>query len=173
MPETTEHTFELDLKDGRRVRVRPIRPEDEMMLQAAFSRLSERSVYFRFRDLLPSLPEEMAKRLVTVDMQERAAIVAVEGVGEAERILGVARYDAPAGTAVADLIVIVVDEYQRLGLGSALLSLIGRIAREHGIDSFQGEVAADNGPALRMLRSMNLIQGASLEGDLYRIKVGL
>ena len=53
-----------------------------------------------------------------------------------ERIVGVARYDRVAGTDVAEIAVAVVDEFQRRGLGGALLAILARVAREHGIKTF-------------------------------------
>ena len=53
----------VELKDGSSVLVRAIEPGDEPLLHEAFSRMSERSVYFRFFSPLKRLPEEMAHRL--------------------------------------------------------------------------------------------------------------
>src|SRR3989441_7620262 len=109
--------LQVEVRGGLFVHVRPIRPEDEPLLQEAFSRMSERSVYFRFFSPLKRLPEEMAHRLARVDYEARFALVALDSKG---RIAGVARYDRAPGTDEAEVAVAVVDEAQRNGLGGTL-----------------------------------------------------
>src|SRR2546425_7620469 len=109
--------LQVEVRGGLFVQVRPIRPEDEPLLQEAFSRMSERSVYFRFFSPLKRLPEEMAHRLARVDYEARFALVALDSKG---RIAGVARYDRAPGTDEAEVAVAVVDEAQRNGLGGTL-----------------------------------------------------
>lgn len=130
----------LRLKNGAQVQVRPIRGEDEDLLQDAFSRMSERSVYFRFFSPLKRLPDAMAQRLSHVDHSDRFALVATTPWGDAgrsERIMGVARYDRAAGTDVAEVAVAVVDEMQRQGLGAGLLALLAQAGRDHGSRPFR------------------------------------
>jgi len=61
----------FDVHDGSRVHVRALRPGDEEALHDAFSRMSERSVYFRFFSPLKRLPEDLAHRLAQVDGEVR------------------------------------------------------------------------------------------------------
>src|SRR3979411_2314529 len=98
----------LETKDGLMIHVRPIRAEDEPLLHEAFSRMSERSVYFRFFSPLKQLPEELAHRLARVDYDQRFALVATTHRPDGgEHILGVARYDRAPGTAAAEVAVAV------------------------------------------------------------------
>src|SRR3954462_13586468 len=80
-------------RDGGTIRLRPIRPDDAPRLQAAFSRLSRDSIFFRFFAPLPMLTDERAAYFTTVDYDRRLAVVGVERDGEDERIGDVVRYD--------------------------------------------------------------------------------
>ena len=161
-------TVELD--DGSRVQVRPIEAADEPLLHEAFSRMSERSVYFRFFSPLKRLPEELAHRLARVDYEARFALIALDDRG---RIAGVARYDRAPGTDTAEVAVAVVDEAQRKGLGGALLTMLARVAREHGIRNFSLIVLPENQSMLGLLRRLGWIHHARFSGGVYEIRFDL
>ena len=164
----------LELKDGSKVHVRPIEASDEPLLHEAVAAMSERTVYFRFFTPLKRMPDAMAHRLAVVDYNDRFAIVATTHKPSGkERILGVARYDRAAGTDVAETAVAVVDEFQRRGLGGALLTILARVAREHGIKTFSLIVLPENQQMLGMLRKMGWIHQAKLAGGVYEISFDL
>jgi RimJ/RimL family protein N-acetyltransferase len=164
----------LELTDGTTVDVRPIKPEDEPLLHEAVAAMSERSVYFRFFSPLKRLPDALAHRLAVVDHKDRFALVATSHQpASKERILGVARYDRVPNTDVAEVAVAVVDEYQRRGLGGALLAILARAARQHGIKSFTLIVLPENRQMLGLLRKMGWIHHAKLSGGVYDISFDL
>src|SRR5262245_34817635 len=164
------HERHLDLRDGTRVHVRPIQPEDEPLLHEAFARMSERSVYFRFLSPLKRLPEAVARRLARVDHEQRFALVATTHRPDGrEHLLGVARYDRAPGTDAAEIAVAVVDDAQRQGIGSGLLSLLAQVARQHGIQELTAIVLPENQSMLGLLRRLGWIHRAQLKGGVYEI----
>ncbi len=170
MTQGTGYERQLELKDGTRVHVRPIRPDDEPRLHEAFSRMSERSVYFRFFSPLKRLPDEVAQRLARVDYDQRFALVATTHRPDGtEHILGVARYDRAPGTDAAEVAVAVVDDMQRQGIGSGLLSLLASVAGEHGIRELTLIVLPENQSMLRLLRRLGWIHRAVIRGGVYEI----
>jgi ribosomal protein S18 acetylase RimI-like enzyme len=164
----------LELTDGTKLLVRPIVPEDEPLLHEAVAAMSERTVYFRFFSPLKRMPDALAHRLAVVDYNDRFALVATtDKPGARERILGVARYDRVVGTAVAEIAVAVVDEFQRRGLGSALMAILGKVAADHGIKTFTLIVLPENQQMLGLLRKMGWIHRAKLSGGVYDISFEL
>jgi RimJ/RimL family protein N-acetyltransferase len=160
----------LEMTDGSRVHVRPIRREDEPLLHETFDRMSERSVYFRFFSPLKRLPEAMARRLARVDYDERFALVAMTHKPDGkEHILGIARYDRAPGTDTAEVAVAVVDDFQRQGIGSGLLQLLADVGRDHGIEEFSLIVLPENQSMLGLLRRMGWIHEARLQGGVWEI----
>ncbi|HXN77388.1 MAG TPA: GNAT family protein [Candidatus Dormibacteraeota bacterium] len=174
MPSPQFQPRALDLDDGTKVDVRPIAPEDEPLLHEAVAAMSERSVYFRFFSPLKRLPDALAHRLAVVDHKDRFALVATthKPTGK-ERILGVARYDRVPNTDVAEVALAVVDGMQRRGLGGALLAILARAAREHGIKVFTLIVLPENQQMLGLLRKMGWIHHAKLSGGVYDISFDL
>src|SRR5437867_8800443 len=127
--------------------------------------MSERTVYFRFFTPLKRMPDALAHRLAVVDYHDRFAIVAtMNRANGKERIVGVARYDRASGTDVAETAVAVVDEFQRRGLGSALLAILARVGRAHGIKTFSLIVLPENREMLDLLRQMGWTHQAKLVG---------
>ncbi len=164
----------IELKDGTKVDLRPIAPEDEPLLHEAVAAMSERTVYFRFFSPIKRMSDALAHRLAVVDYNDRFALVATAHRPAAkERIVGVARYDRAAHTEMAEVALAVIDEFQRRGLGSVLLSELARVARTHGIRSFQLIVLPENREMLGLLRKMGWIHQAKLAGGVYEISFEL
>ena len=170
MPSPNFEPRAVELREGTRVHVRPIVPEDEPLLHEAVAAMSERTVYFRFFSPIKRLSDAVAHRLAVVDYNDRFALVATTHRPTArERIVGVARYDRAAGTDIAEVAVAVIDEFQRRGLGGILLGILARVAAEHGIKSFSLIVLPENQQMLGLLRKMGWIHQARLVGGVYEI----
>ena len=164
----------VELRDGTRVHLRPITPEDEPLLHEAVAAMSERTVYFRFFSPIKRMSDALAHRLAVVDYKDRFAIVATtHKPGSRERIVGVARYDRATQTDIAEVAVAVIDEFQRRGLGSMLLAELARVARSHGIRSFQLIVLPENREMLGLLHKMGWIHQAKVVGGVYEISFEL
>jgi GNAT superfamily N-acetyltransferase len=167
----------IELRDGTKLHMRPILPEDEPLLHEAVAAMSERTVYFRFFSPIKRMSDALAHRLAVVDYHDRFAIVATThrpgGSSHKERIVGVARYDRARDTDVAEVALAVIDEFQRRGLGSVLLAELARVARSQGIRSFQLIVLPENREMLGLLRKMGWIHQAKLNGGVYEISFDL
>jgi RimJ/RimL family protein N-acetyltransferase len=171
---TTFEPHVIELTDRTKVHLRPIVPEDEPLLHEAVASLSERTVYFRFFSPIKRMSDALAHRLAVVDYNDRFALVATTHKPSGkERIIGVARYDRAPQTDVAEVAVAVIDEFQRRGMGSVLLAELARVAKTHGINTFQLIVLPENREMLGLLRKMGWIHQAKLAGGLYEISFEL
>jgi GNAT superfamily N-acetyltransferase len=161
---------EFVLRDGTRILVRPILPEDRERLREGFVRLSAQSRYRRFLTPLEHLSDQQVRFLTEIDHDDHMAWVAVDPSRPALPGLGVARYVRLAKEpAVAEAAVTVLDEYQGRGIGTILLRMLAGSAREHGIRSFRGYVLAENAPMLDILQDLGAT--AVQEGPLLRVDV--
>src|SRR5207245_6177318 len=66
----------IELRDGTKVHLRPIVPDDEPLLHEAVAAMSERTVYFRFFSPIKRMSDALAHRLAVVDYNDRFALVA-------------------------------------------------------------------------------------------------
>ena len=78
------------LKDGTRITLRPIQPDDGDALRAAFARLSPESRYRRFFSSVNELSDAVVHYLTHVDGRDHVAIVAESF--DLRKGLGVARF---------------------------------------------------------------------------------
>ena len=83
------------------------------------------------------------------------ALVAVEGAGDDEAIMGVARYDM-LEDGRAEFALIVEDRVQRHGVGKALFWALVAAARERGILTLVANVLTENQRMLRFLAESGL-----------------
>jgi RimJ/RimL family protein N-acetyltransferase len=142
---------QVRLPGRERVDLRPIRASDAAEFARAFTRLSERSRHRRFLSLAPALRPDELRYLTAVDHDEHVALVAVDPASE--EILGSARYiRLPARPDDAELAIEVIDDWQRRGVGRALLRAPSDHARASGIRRLVAIVSAENFPMQRVLR---------------------
>jgi acyl-CoA synthetase (NDP forming)/GNAT superfamily N-acetyltransferase len=139
VPPPAHWEADVALRDGRTVRIRPIRPDDGERLASFHRSLSSETVYFRFFAPYPELTERDVRRFTHVDNVDRVALVATVG-GD---FVGVSRYDRVEG-ADAEVAFVVRDDHQGRGLGSVLLEHLAAAARERGIERFVAEVLPNN-----------------------------
>jgi L-amino acid N-acyltransferase YncA len=129
--------------------VRAAEADDGPALLAFFEGLSTETAYRRFF----GPPSRRSLRLLSEpDGERHVAVVALDdGV-----VTGVASYHRFADRDdVADLAVVVADEYQHRGLGTAMVCRLARHAQRHGIRRLTATVLADNRVALEFVRSVD------------------
>ena len=141
----------LKLRDGRVVDVRPLERCDRPLLEAAIRQLSDRSRYLRFGTPKSRMTERELDGLVDVDHHAREALLAIDPL--TGRGVAVVRFvQLPGEPGVVELAATVADDWQGIGLGSALLAELTRRARDEGHSAFRAYVLAINGRSIAMLR---------------------
>lgn len=136
----TELEVDVVLGSGKKVRLRPIRPDDDEKLVAFHRHLSPDSIYTRYFSFHPELSADEVRHLTTVDYEDRLALVIEDG----DELVGVARYERYPHTDEAEVAFLVRDDYQHLGLGRRLLATLASAARSRGITTFRAETLCRN-----------------------------
>jgi GNAT superfamily N-acetyltransferase len=141
----------LKLRDGRVVDVRPLERCDRALLEAAIRRLSDDSRYLRFASAKPRMTQHELDQMVDVDHRDHEALLAIDPL--TGRGVAVARYiQVPGEPGVVELAATVADDWQGIGLGSALLAGLMQRACDEGHSAFRADVLAVNRRAIAMLR---------------------
>jgi GNAT superfamily N-acetyltransferase len=145
------------LRDGSRVRLRPIRSSDKVQLRAGFERLGPQSRYQRFLVPMDQLTEAVVEYLTEVDHHDHEAIVALddatgEGVGVARFVRLTDRHDT------AEAAVTVVDDWQGRGVGTLLLDRLADRARSEGVARFWAVLLAENRNMLDLLERLGPVR---------------
>jgi acetyltransferase len=136
----------VTLRDGSKVTLRPIQPDDADSLQATFLRLSPQSIYYRFMSYKKVLTDAEARHLAQVDYRTHMAFVAIYEEEAGPVVVGVSRYALldPAQPNLAESAVVVTDDFQHRGLGGVLLDRLVRYARTQGVRYFRGIILLEN-----------------------------
>jgi acetyltransferase len=126
-----------------------------------FHHLSERTRRLRFHAYTGNLPDEHIWReavaLSDLDPAREAALVAVYDDGADEHIVGVARLARATDEAVeAESAIVVRDDFQRMGLGTHLLTQLLPVARSMGIERVHGWVMSENKHMLQIVSKTSL-----------------
>jgi RimJ/RimL family protein N-acetyltransferase len=160
---------EAVLRDGTRVRIRAIRPEDAERLVAFYGRLSQHTAYQRFFTVMKRLPPDWARMLATVDYRRRLALLAERGSEGDPELIAVARYE-PGGADAAEVAFVVQDGWQGKGLGAILLRRLLEAAEARGIRRFVAHVLADNRRMLDLLLRFTDVEERTLEAGVATVR---
>jgi len=104
----------------------------------------------RFLTPIPALPDVVVRRLASVDHCRRLAVVAEDEGAGCAGVVALASFSAVDET-TAEVAVVVQDDWQRQGVGTALVSTILDAAEKRGFNRFVATVAADNSIIRRLL----------------------
>lgn len=152
-PYPIEYVFEKTLKDGRSILIRPIRPEDEPGIVEFHKELSENSIrqrYFDFVSLDQRVAHERLLRICATDFDNEIALCAetTDGI-----IAGVVRMTRVHGTKESDLKLVIRDDFQRTGIGHALIETCLQVAKAEKLESVKATLLNENSGMLALAKS--------------------
>ncbi len=162
--------LEVDIEHrGERLRIRPIRPQDEALLNVFMKQLTPEDIRLRFFGPLRQLTHEMAARLTQIDYDRDMAFLLLDG----EELLGAGRLAAEPNFEVAEFALVVASDRQRRGYGELLLRHVIAYARSRGIKEIVGHVLRENSKMLALTERLGFKRQSGTGGgyDLSVLKL--
>jgi RimJ/RimL family protein N-acetyltransferase len=163
----------LRLDNGTEIVIRPIRPSDKPLLAEGITRLSPRSARFRFLAPKSRLTTAELRYLTEIDFVDHYALVAALP-SDPGRLVGVGRWirdtERPK---VAELAIVVEDDLQRRGLGTAIVHALADAARARGIERFMGIALTENVAAHRLFLRLSPYAEVRVDGSTYELSADL
>lgn len=152
-------------RQGMRLLLRTVRPDDAGRLVHFFDHLSSETRWRRFRVKADNIDAatKWSNACALVDIDNRTAggavlALEIDATGH-ETVVGVARLGRPLGEPTgpeAEAAVVVRDDYHRQGVGAELLRRMVLLAKQMGVKIIVANIEADNEPALRVFRKLGL-----------------
>ena len=164
----SKYIKKVKLQGNKEVLLRPIKPEDELLWQDMFNSFSQETVRYRFFRIIKETPHEVRTRYCNIDYDREIAIIAEIQENGARRMIGVARMIAePGRTETAEFAVAIIDQWQRLGLGSVFLDYLIEIAKDRKYEKIFGPVLKDNIPMIKLCREKNFTFSEGDPGEYH------
>lgn len=142
------------LFDGRRVTIRPMRPDDDAGERDFLSRLSGESRYQRFHKWVRAPSDRLVHFLTDIDYDRHMAYVCSAASGDREELVGEARYVVNPDGVSCEFGVMIADAWHKTGIAGLLMEALIDTAREKGLGSMEGLVLRRNVAMLRFARAL-------------------
>lgn len=153
-PYPQKYTSLWKLRDGRKVILRPIKPEDEPLWLEMFHNFSEESIHFRLFQTIIQPAHEYSARYCNIDYDRELAIVAeIEEDGK-RKMLGVVRLNLDTSGKSGEISFIVTDTWHGQGLGSKMVDYMIEISKDKKLETIHAIMLPDNYKAIKLLREM-------------------
>ncbi|MDX6701429.1 MAG: hypothetical protein QOF26_1655, partial [Baekduia sp.] len=148
----SERVVDVVLRDGRSLRIRPVRPDDAVGLGRFLDGLSPEARVFRFFSAGSDL-HAAARDAADVDYRDRYGIVAVSG--DDGSVLAHGMY-IRTGPGPAEVAFAVGDELHGQGIATTMLAHLAEAATANGIDRFVADVLPGNHRMVDVFRESGL-----------------
>ncbi|MET4388038.1 acetyltransferase [Bradyrhizobium sp. F1.4.3] len=142
----------LELKDGWRIFVRPLRPEDEPTIHEFLRHVTPHDLRLRFFAPMKEFTHEFIARLTQLDYARAMAFIAFDGA--TNEMVGVVRLHSDSIYETGEYAILLRSDLKGRGLGWALMQLIIDYAKSEGLKAISGDVLKENSTMLEMCRQL-------------------
>jgi acetyltransferase len=171
-PYPKEWERHLALRDGARIFVRPVRPEDEPLYGPFFAAVTPQDLRLRFFAPVKEFGHNFIARLTQIDYARAMAFVALEE--PSSEMLGVVRLHADANYERGEYAILVRSDLKGRGLGYLLMQMIIEYAGAEGLKVIEGQVLSENTAMLAMCRELGFdIAPDPRDPETYVVKLAL
>jgi acetyltransferase len=143
----------LTLRDGEKVVIRPLKPEDASLYPDFLSEVRGKDLRLRFFVAMREVRPELIEKLVHYDPERAMAFVAI--AESSRRLLGVVRlHDDPNGNG-AEFAILVRSHLKGHGLGWLMMKHMIAYAQSKKLRIVHGQILAENTTMLQMCSELD------------------
>jgi acetyltransferase len=136
------------LRDGTRIFVRPLRPEDAALYPSFFRDVTREDMRLRFFAPMREISPELIDKLTHLDYAQAMAFVALDD--KDGKLLGVVRLHYDPDEKGGEYAILVRSGLKGMGLGWDLMQRIIEYATAQGLERIHGQVLSENVTMLQM-----------------------
>ncbi|MEN6617111.1 MAG: GNAT family N-acetyltransferase, partial [Syntrophorhabdus sp.] len=153
MPYPARYIMPWTMRDGADVLLRPIRAEDEPLMQEMFSELSDETLRVRFFVAMRA-DHRVFTKFCNVDYDREISLVVEMKENDKRRLIGGGSLIVEPGTDAGQFALLMADNFQKHGLGEKLLDVLIGIAQDKGLHEIYGIVLSENVKMLGLAEKM-------------------
>lgn len=168
-PETDE-SF-ITTEDGWRLWIRPIKPEDALLVTELFQQSPSDSIRSRFCGAADSFSPALPVRFTQIDYDREIAMAAFDPNAASDKILAVARIMGDPDGKTGRFAVLVGDPWHGRGVGAALMKSCLLIAKKRGLETITGRVRKENIRLLAMGKKLGFDIQKMSDTDEYELVI--
>jgi GNAT superfamily N-acetyltransferase len=142
----------LVLKDGARIFVRWIRPDDELLIRDLLVHVNKEDLRLRFFDSIKEFSHQFIARLIELDYARAMAFVAIDEASS--EMLGVVWIYSDSIRETGEYAILLRSDVKGRGLGWVLMELIIEYAKSEGLSRICGQILQENSVMLKMCREL-------------------
>jgi len=160
------------LRDGRTVEIRALRPDDEADMLAAINRTGAESLQRRFFVPKRGFSEKEKAFFMNIDFVNHVALVAVVDEDGRPAIVGGSRY-VVTRPGEAEAAFVVIDAYQGQGIGGLLTRHLTGLARASGLKELVADVLPENVAMRKVLGKFGFRTARSMDPQVVHLSLPL
>jgi ribosomal protein S18 acetylase RimI-like enzyme len=172
MPEARHYRAIEQLRDGRQIEIRALRPDDKDDMLAAIGRTGTESLQRRFFVVKRGFSQKEIDFFMKLDFSNHVALVALADEDGHPTIIGGGRY-VVVEPGRAEVAFIVIDGYQGQGLGAHLMRHLAGIARDAGLRELTAEVLPENTAMRKVFSKFGFRPGPKREPQVIHLVMHL
>ena len=150
-PEKYETMFQL--KNGKTIKIRPVKPTDERMIQELHYSLDEKDRYLRFFTPIKDFRHKKMQPMINIDYTSDMILVAEVSEKDEEKIIALGAFFKANQPSIAELAFVVHKEWRGQGITKFLLNYLITIGKELNYKTFTGSILLENKPMLHIINS--------------------
>jgi acetyltransferase len=124
--------------------IRPVRPDDTLLMQTFLQGLSDESRRHRFHGAVNVCSSGLSRLMTSADGSRHVAWVVVAVAAGAPRLIGEARFFRDASGEVAEMALAVADDCRGHGVADRLMQTLLAAAGARGVHQLRAEVEPSN-----------------------------
>ena len=157
----------LKLKNGKTIKIRPVKPTDERLIQELHYSLDEKDRYLRFFAPVKDFRHKKIQPMVNIDYLTDMILVGEFSGNKEDQIIALGAFFKAHQPSIAELAFVVHREWRGLGITKFLLNYLVQIGKELNYRTFTGSILLENKSMLHIINSSGyLLKLKRIEGGV-------
>ena len=146
-----KYETQLVLKNGKKLKIRPIKPTDERMIQELYYSLDEQDRYYRFFTPVRDFRHKKIQPMINIDYSTSMILVGEYNENGENKVVAIGGFFKTTQPSMAEIAFSVHKDWRNLGITKFLLDYMVMIARELNYKYFSGSILLENKKMLHII----------------------